>query len=275
MLDALSLSSSVSLRQKKAVILDLDGCVYLGESPIAGATETIERIRKAGKRVLFLTNNATKKPLEYVRKLKKMGIDSAENDILTSGSATAIYLRKQAGSTTVLPIGEQALSSELAKAGHKVLKLQQWKKAAYVVVALDFGFNYEKMKAASNAIMNGSKFIATNIDPTLPTEDGFVPGAGAVVSSIETSTGIKPTVIGKPSRIIVDMALALLTVRPSEAIMVGDRIDTDIVAGNAVGTRTILVLTGATSQADLRRRLSKRERPSLVLQSLSSLIDYL
>lgn len=253
----------------KAVILDLDGCVYRGREPIEGAAEALDAVRDMGLKTLFLTNNATRTVEEYVAKLNSMGIRCGENEVLTSGYATSIYLAGRYGRVRVLPVGGEALERELSKMGHRVL---DWRKAGdpeFVVACLDFGFNYEKLKRACLAIFQGARFVATNTDPTLPVEDRLLPGAGSIVAAISKATGRRPLVIGKPSRRIMDIALKRLGVDGSEAVVVGDRLSTDVRAGKKVGAFTVLVLTGASSLRDLERWRGRR--PDLVLNSVSEL----
>lgn len=253
----------------KAVILDLDGCVYRGENPIEGVADALDTIRDMGLKLLFLTNNATRTVEEYVNKLNSMGIGCDKDEVLTSGYATSIYLAERYGRVTVLPVGGRALEKELSKMGHKVLDWRENGNPQFVVACLDFGFSYEKLKRACSAIFQGAKFVATNTDPTLPVEDRLLPGAGSIVAAISKATGKRPLVIGKPSRRIMDIALRMTGVNGSEVVVVGDRLDTDVKAGKKIGAFTVLVLTGATSLRDLEGRRSSQ--PNLVLNSVSDL----
>lgn len=253
----------------KAVILDLDGCVYRGRRPIEGAAEVIDTLRDMGLKILFLTNNATKTVEEYVAKLSSMGIHCGEDEVLTSGYATSIYLAEKYGRVRVLPVGGEALEKELSKMGHRVLDWRKSGNPQFVVACLDFKFNYEKLKRACLAIFKGARFVATNTDPTLPVEDYLLPGAGSIVAAISKATGRRPLVIGKPSRRIMNIALKRMSIDGSEAIVVGDRLSTDVKAGKRVGAFTVLVLTGASSLRDLERWRSSR--PDLVLNSIREL----
>ena len=254
------------LKDYVAFIFDLDGCIYRGNTVIPGAAEKIEELRKLGKKVLFLTNNATKTPKEYVDKLTGMGIDTNPKEILTSATATALYLAKNFGKASIFPVGERGLIVELQRAGHRIIDVNKLGEAEFVVACLDFSFTYAKMKAACQAIFAGAKFVATNTDPNVPVEGGYMPGAGAIVSAISTATGVKPLVIGKPSRHIVEIALERLGVRASQTVIVGDRLDTDVQSGKMVGAFTILVLSGATS---LEKAKETKLKPDLILPSIS------
>jgi len=253
----------------KAVILDLDGCVYRGRKPIEGAAEALDTLRDMGLKLLFLTNNATKTVEDYVAKLNAMGIRCLENEVLTSGYATSIYLADRYGRVRVLPVGGEALERELSRIGHEVLDWRRGGDPEFVVACLDFEFSYEKLKRACLAVFRGARFVATNTDPTLPVEDHLLPGAGSIVAAISKATGKRPLVIGKPSRRIMDIALKRLGVDGSETVVVGDRLSTDVRAGKRIGAFTVLVLTGASSLADLERW--RYGQPDLVLKSVSEL----
>jgi 4-nitrophenyl phosphatase len=254
------------LKDYVAYIFDLDGCIYRGNTVITGAAEKIGGLRKLGKKILFLTNNATKTPEEYVDKLTGMGIDTNPKEILTSATATALYLAKNFGKASIFPVGERGLIVELQRAGHRIINVNKSGEVEFVVACLDFSFTYAKMKAACQAIFAGAKFVATNADPNVPVEGGYMPGAGAIVSAISTATGVKPLVIGKPSRHIVEIALERLGVRANRTVIVGDRLDTDVQSGKMVGAFTILVLSGATSPEKAKKTKLK---PDLILPSIS------
>jgi 4-nitrophenyl phosphatase len=257
----------------KAAIFDLDGCLYRGETPIEGASKALEELREMGFKIMFLTNNATKTVEEYTDKLNRIGIKCQKEEVLTSGLATSIYLAEKYGSVKVLPIGGRALEEELRRMRHTVLNLRENCEAEFVVACLDFDFNYEKLKNACQAIYRGAKFIATNTDPTVPVENQLIPGAGAIVAAISKATGRRPLVVGKPSRIIMKIALKKLGVKGCETVVVGDRLDTDVRAGWKINALTVLVLTGATSLRDLERWGGVK--PNLVLKSVGELPEAL
>jgi len=255
----------------KAFIFDLDGCIYRGDRPVEGAVDVIDTLRAKEKKVLFLTNNSTKTPREYTNKLRRMGIEASTQEIMTSSLATAIYMRRlERGGCYV--IGEEALESALSGEGFTLLDEAEAKRARYLVCGLDFGLTYEKLVAACFAIQGGAKFIATNADPSLPVEGGFMPGAGAIISAIVEATGVKPIVVGKPSKKIMDIALKRLGVSREEAAIIGDCLYTDLAAGKRAGIYTILVLTGATSKDDL---MESRQQPDLILESVADLLKFI
>lgn len=255
----------------KAYLIDLDGCVYRGDDMIPGADEAIKALRKRGRAVLFLTNNSTGTPHQYSEKLRGFGIDSRPEDIMTSSTAIAIYLRGlERGGVYVL--GEEALKEAVAKEGFQILSEADATRAKYVISGLDRKFNYQKLSAACSAIFNGARYIASNADPTLPTKDGMLPGAGAIVSAISKTTGVKPKIVGKPSKMIIDLALARIGARHSEAAIVGDSLAMDVAAGRKAGIYTILVLTGVSRGKDIGAGVLK---PDLVLKGIKDITEYL
>lgn len=255
----------------KSFIIDLDGCVYRGEEPIEGAGEAISLLRRRGFKILFLTNNSTKTPEEYVEILRSMDIPvTSRNEVLTSAIATARYLRDRYGECRIFPVGMQGLLRALEECNHQIIDEENIDNAEFVVVGLDMNFNYQKLSLACRAIMKGAKFIATNTDSTLPSKAGLLPGAGAIVNAIKTVTGVEPVVIGKPSRIIMDVALKVLDVNGDECVVIGDRLDTDITAGKKIGAYTVLVLTGVIRKEDLEG-LDNELKPDLVLESIADL----
>jgi 4-nitrophenyl phosphatase len=257
-----------NLLSKKAFILDLDGCVYRGSTPIDGASAAIQMLRTQGKKILFLTNNSTKTAEEYVNKLNAMGVQVALKEILTSSLAIAQYLKKVKIGRCYI-IGEIGLYSALQNEGFTILDEEHSRLADYMVCGLDTRVNYEKLAAACYAIQNGAKFFATNTDPSLPVEGGYLPGAGAIVSAISIATNIKPTIVGKPSKKIMEIALSRLGAKKEEAAIMGDTLKFDIKAGINSGIFSVLVLTGSTSKEDLRK---SRIKPDMIFSSISDLL---
>jgi 4-nitrophenyl phosphatase len=245
-----------------AYILDLDGVVYHGRTVIPGACESIDRLRSSGSRVVFLTNNATRTREDIASRLKDMGIPCSAGDVISSAYATSVYIFEQYGSSTIYPVGEQGLVEELKRAGHMINGLD----ADYVVAGLDREFTYEKLTHALDLLMNGAGFIATNTDAMLPTENSFLPGAGSMVAAIQAASGVVPEVIGKPNKPIMDVLLKEYGLKSEECVMVGDRLETDILAGNRAGMRTVLVLTGASGIKDIE---SSGIQPDTVLDSIA------
>ena len=252
----------------QGVIIDLDGCVYVGDRPVEGVAKTIKELRQRGLKLLFLTNNATKTPEEYVNKLKSMGIDASQNEILTSGIIAASYVRRVYGKSKIYVVGTQALENVLTNYGHEIVDSN----ADIVIVGLDFNFNYQKLLVASTEIRRGAKFIATNTDSTIPVEEGLLPGAGSIVKAIEVASGVKPVVVGKPSKIALREALRRIHVKPENAIVVGDRPETDVKMGKRFQCKTVLVLTGVIGKEGIKA-LPKKLKPDFVIESLNDLIS--
>ncbi|RZN38130.1 MAG: HAD-IIA family hydrolase [Methanosarcinales archaeon] len=247
----------------KAYILDIDGVIYRGNNLIDGAVGAVNRLQDHSK-VLFLTNNSTRSRASVATRLKTAGIPCEADDVITAGYATAVYIRKHHGASTVYPIGEAGLIKELQAAGHKISE-----DARFVVVGLDRDFNYKKLRIGLQNITNDAKFIATNTDPVLPTENGFVPGAGAIVSALKTASGKSPLVIGKPNQPIMDIVIDHIGLNANKCTVVGDRLDTDIFAGTRCGMKTALVLTGVETLDSLKRSDIK---PDIVIESIKELL---
>ncbi len=257
------------LASKKAIMLDLDGCIYKGDELIEGAADAICRLRDSGKKVLFLTNNSTRTPKQYSQKLHGMGIEASEGEIFTSSTATARYIAEHGGKRCMF-IGEVGLRAALEGEGLEAHEASAEDPSGcdYIVSGLDTKVTYAKLAAACFAIQGGAKFIATNPDPNLPVPGGFLPGAGAILSALEAATGRKAIVIGKPSTAIMRMALERLGVTRSEAVMVGDTMKMDILAAKRSGIFSVLVMTGSTTRESLA---ASRLKPDLVLGSIAEL----
>ncbi|MDF7637810.1 TIGR01457 family HAD-type hydrolase [Leuconostocaceae bacterium ESL0958] len=227
-----------------AYLIDLDGTIYHGSRPIPAAKIFIERLQQAGIPYLFVTNNSTKTPAAVAQTLTEQhDIKTTPDQVYTSALATADYLRQQSDQPNpkqVYLIGEAGLRAACDQAEIELVPAEA---ADYVVLGLDRAFDYEKLKAATQAIARGARFIATNADTKLPSEDGMLPGAGSLVAAVATATGVQPTIIAKPEAPIISGALARLG-QPKRPIMVGDNYHTDILAGINNGLATLLVYTG-------------------------------
>jgi len=226
----------------KGLLLDLDGTVYLGAEEVPGASEFLRGLRKGNIRPLFVTNRSNRTPEEVSGQLQGYGIDCTADNVLTSATATALYLEKG----TYYLIGEEGLEEALRKQG----LIPDDVAPDYVIVSFDRMFSYDKLKSACRLIGNGATFIATNPDSALKTNEGLLPGTGAIVAAVATGSGVSPIYIGKPERLIFDLAIERLGLRKDEVIAVGDNIHTDIPAGVEAGIRTALILTGTSTRAD-------------------------
>ena len=253
------------------IIIDLDGVVYRGKKDIPGAPETIARLRARGHRIHFLTNNSSLTRQGFSRRLLSMGIKCRKEEIMSSGYATVSFLKKRGLRGNVFVIGGQGLAREIVKAGFRVVDNNSYQKIDYVAVGMDRHFVYRDLYIAQQAILKGALFLATNADPTYPVENGVCPGAGAMVSAIKTATNTPPIIIGKPNPFILKEILQGAGVPKQEAIIVGDRLDSDILLGHRAGIKTVLVLTGITSHEEAAR-LKKETRPDYVVKNIKGLL---
>jgi 4-nitrophenyl phosphatase len=254
-------------RKISALILDLDGVIWRGNEPIGDLPSVFRRIQEASLAVSFVTNNSTLTVSDYLTKLENFGVSVEPWQVVTSGEATATYLKNflPAGSS-VFVIGEGGLEETLRAHGFVVAR----EDARAVVVGLDREFAYHKLAVALSLVNHGAALVGTNPDPTLPQPGGPVPGAGAILASVEAATGKQATIIGKPSAEMFNQALDRLGIHPHEALVVGDRLDTDIAGGQASGCPTAVVLTGATSA----EQASQWEPvPDFISPDLSSLVE--
>jgi 4-nitrophenyl phosphatase len=253
-----------------AFIFDMDGVLYLRDQAIRTAVEFIALLRREGRQVLFLTNNSKYSGAYYRRKLAGMGIQAREADILTSSMVLREYLGENyplEGKTAFI-IGGRALEAEVARSPLEVVRGEEARHADFVVVGWDTHITYEKLKLACLAIYGGAAFIATNDDATFPAPDGKWPGAGAMVAALEKSTGVKPVVVGKPNLYMMEAAMRRLEAPLKRTLMIGDRIETDVLGGKRAGMKTCLVLTGVSRRGDLE---GTRTRPDLVVENLMEL----
>lgn len=232
----------------KAIVIDLDGSVYYGNKIIEKADEAINSLDRKYT-VSFLTNNSTLSRADYARKLKNFGISCSKYQIITSGYASARYIKKKYEDSRVYVIGEKGLKNELIEQNIKICENE----CDIVLVGLDRDFDYKKMAKALRFILEGAVFIATNTDPFLITDEGIIPGTGALITSIETASGKKAIVTGKPSKFMIALILNELWVKPKEILVVGDKLETDILMGIEGGMRTALVLTGASKREDVKK----------------------
>jgi 4-nitrophenyl phosphatase len=250
----------------KGLILDMDGVLWRGPQSIGDLPSIFSKISKSGLGVVFATNNATRTVNEYVETLGAFGVKVLPEQLITSGIATGYYLKtKYNGNVKIFLIGENGLVSTLTAFG---IILEDHDPQA-VVVGLDRGLTYQKLEAATRLINSGCEFIGTNPDPTLPTPEGAIPGAGAILAAIQMATGVSPIIMGKPYPELFKIALKRLAISPGEALVVGDRIDTDIAGGIAAGCLTALVLSGVTDEQAASR---SNYRPTLIAKDLESLI---
>jgi glycerol-1-phosphatase len=235
----------------RGIVLDLDGVVYLGEEVVAAAPAALEGVRGLGVRLAFVTNNSFRPPELVTEKLGRLGVKAAVEEVLTSAQATVHLLGGADGlrGTRVLVVGGPGLRQALEDAGARLLDVADWRQAEVVAVGFDPDLTYDRVKAAALAIRAGARFVGSNPDTTLPTPEGFWPGAGATLAMLRAATGVQPEVAGKPEGALLETAAA--AIGPGPYLMVGDRADTDLDGAHRLGWATALVLSGVVTAADL------------------------
>jgi HAD superfamily hydrolase (TIGR01450 family) len=249
-------------------LFDLDGTVYLGERLIPGADRVIAALRRDGRRVVFLSNKPLYTRADYAEKLTRLGIPTTADEVINSSIVLARHLATLDAGAPIFVIGEPPLIAELRAHGFDV---RPDHRVRWVVIAFDRTFDYAKLNTALQAVRQGARLIATNPDRTCPTEDGEIPDCAGMIAAVEAVTGHRvETIVGKPSPIILDVALAALGVAAADAVMVGDRVETDIAMGRRLGLTTVLLLSGVTRPDDPR---IADLRPDLVLGSIADLIS--
>lgn len=252
-----------------ALILDMDGVLWRDQTPIGDLPAIFSTIERRGYRVALATNNATRSVDQYLSKLAGFGVQLEAWQIVNSPQATAGYLcRSYPGGGPVYIVGEDGLVQTLAEQGYFVAE----QNVIAVIAGMDRSFTYEKLKKATRFIRAGATFIATNPDRTFPTPEGLVPGAGSIVAAIEAATDVKPVVIGKPAPEMYLLALQRLNAQPAETVVIGDRLETDIVGAQAIGCRTGLVLSGVTTQQQAAEWMPA---PDYVSYDLTALLELL
>ena len=253
----------------KGVLFDLDGTIYLGDVLIPGAARAIATLKGAGLKIGYLTNKPIEPRDAYARKLSRLGVPTDPEEVVTSSLVLAGWLRRHLPGATLFVVGELPLREELAGAGF-VLS-DDPARVDVVVAAFDRTFDYRKLTIAMRAIKRGARFVATNPDRTCPTPDGELPDCAAVVGAIEGCTGRRVEMIaGKPSAVMLDVALERLAIGRRECLMVGDRLETDILMGRRAGVRTALVLSGIARREDLAAG-DPAQRPDFVVDTVGDL----
>lgn len=256
----------------KAYLIDLDGTLYHGRHRIDGADELIRTLRKQGVPYLFVTNNSSRTPQGVADHLNGMGIEADASEVCTSAVAAAEYVAADFPGAKVACIGERGLLQAIEEAGLILTEDEP----DVVIQGIDRDFSYRKLTKALRWINGGAKFIMTNPDLQLPADDGLTPGAGTIGAAIEAATGVQPTVIGKPSSIIMRSAIRRLKLKAEEVAVIGDNMRTDIAAGVAAGCETILVLTGITTHENMDGHIQAvKARPDHVFEDLNTLTAWL
>ena len=261
------------MKNIKNLILDMDGVLWLGETPMPGLADFFATLRQQNIQFVLATNNASKTPEMYVEKLAKFGVPMALEQILTSAEATGNYVaeRYERG-TAAFVVGDVGLKTALTTRGFHLLTMDEvmaGETADFVVTGYNPNTTYRQLAAGSLLIHKGADSVGTNPDLTFPSEYGPLPGAGSLLAFIQAATGVQPTVIGKPGPLLFQMAMEKLGGTPQNSAMVGDRLETDIAGGKAAGIQTILVLSGITQQKDLNH--GNPFQPDFVFENINSI----
>jgi len=254
----------------KALILDMDGVIWKADVPIGDLKSIFARINKRKLKYVFATNNGTKTPEEYQTKLSELGVEVETWQIVTSAMGVAHMLAQKfpRGAKTFM-IGEEGIKEALEEKGFEILSLEDAQEAQFFVMGIDRDITFEKMREATLLVRRGIPFYATNPDKTFPTPRGEIPGAGAWISVITTATGVEPIYAGKPFPFMMELSLEQLGTKKEETLVVGDRLETDIAAGQAVGCPCALVLSGVSTREQAEAWMPKID---IVTNDLASLI---
>jgi glycerol-1-phosphatase len=233
------------------VLLDLDGCVYVGDEPTPGAVEAVAELRAAGKGVAYITNDAARSGEDFVRKLWALGFQASLEEVVTVGGALQHLLAGAGPWRSAFVVGSPAIHRHVSDAGLRIVNRTSFEaRADVVVVAGHERFDYEELKGATQAVLRGAALVAAGRDPTFPMPDGPWPATGSVLAAVEAATGATAQCVGKPEPNL--FATALDRLGPGRPLVVGDRLDTDIQGARAAGLDAALVLTGATSREAAR-----------------------
>jgi NagD protein len=258
----------VHRREIRSWLMDMDGVLVHEEHAVPGADRFVVRLRERGIPFLVLTNNSIYTRRDLAARLASSGIELPEEAIWTSALATASFLQQQRPGGSAFAIGEAGLTTALHDAGYTLTE----RNPDYVVLGETRTYSFERIAQAIRLIVAGARFIATNPDPTGPTPDGPLPATGSVAALISKATGVDPYFVGKPNPLMMRSALNAIDAHSETTAMVGDRMDTDVVAGLEAGMHTVLVLTGSTSREEAERF---PYRPSRIVDSVADLVDEL
>lgn len=254
----------------KGLILDMDGVLWRGDAPIGDLAATFQRIAERNLKIVFATNNSTRTPLQYVERLRSFGVFCEDWQVVTSSLAVADLLGKRfSPGTPVFAIGEAGLLDALGEKDFSLLPVEQAENARAVVMGIDRAINFQKLAEATLLVRRGIPFYATNPDKTFPTPRGEIPGAGSWYSIVVTASNIEPIVAGKPGPAMMELSLERLGLPREQVLVVGDRLETDIAAGQAVGCACALVLSGVSTVEDAHQWQPKID---VIAPDLASLV---
>ncbi|HTN24893.1 MAG TPA: HAD-IIA family hydrolase [Solirubrobacteraceae bacterium] len=251
------------------VLLDLDGCVWIGDEATEGAVEAVSALRAAGKGIAFVTNDTQLGTEEYVRKLWRLGFQASLEEVVTCGGALQFVLAESFQGRAAVVIGSPALHRHVEAAGLRIVNGTTFaSRADVVVVAFHPRFDYDELREATQAALRGAHLLGSNRDATFPQRDGLWPGSGSIIAAVETASGRTVTAVGKPEPTLVRTALDRLG--PGRALMVGDRVDADLGAAHAAGIDGAVVLTGASDRA--AAEAARDPAPVAIAERLATLV---
>jgi HAD superfamily hydrolase (TIGR01457 family) len=260
-----------ALKNKKLFLLDMDGTLYLDDNLFDGCLEFLQQIKDNGGRYLFLTNNSSKSVEVYVDKLARLGIQSSAEDFFTSTMATCVYLHEHFNGNTIYAAGTASFRKELADNGFAVTdRLEEG--IDCLLIGNDNELTFQKLEDACILLKNDIQYLATNPDWVCPTAFGYVPDCGSICEMLARATGKRPYFIGKPEPAMAQLAMQKCGVAPEQAVMIGDRIYTDIACGVNAGIDTVLVFSGETTHEDWQQ---SDVRPTYTAESIAEILPYL
>ena len=249
-------------------LVDLDGVVWIGHDPVPGSPQALQALLEAGKRIVFVTNNPGRPPAAYAERLGELGVEVDAEQIVTAGMVAARLAGEAAGDGgSAFVIGAPALKEMVAATGARLLEGEAAWDADVVVVSGHRGFDYDELLTSKRALERGAALVATSHDPTMPYPGGELPGTGSILAAVETASGRRAEIAGKPERHLFEMATEAVGV--GKLAMIGDRVSSDIAGGKAAGLGTILVLSGTTTPEQAQ---AADPAPDFVLESLSGLL---
>ena len=247
------------------LLIDMDGVLYRGDVPLPRLPEFVAFLRRRPIPFALVTNNSTRTPQQYADKLARMGVEIEPAEVLTSGQATARYLaRSYPPGTRVHVFGMDSLCEAVMEEGFVLAD----EDVAVVIASMDRDLNYEKLKRASLLIRRGALFVATNLDPTQPTDEGLLPGTGSMIAALRIASETEPVAIGKPEPTMFQLAMQAMDAQPQTTAVLGDRVDTDLVGGRQAGCRTIGVLSGSSGRTEM-----EAFGPDFLFEDIAELLD--
>ena len=261
----MELEKTIDFNAKRGFICDMDGVIYHGNRVLPGVAEFIAWLHEEKKEYLFLTNNSGYTPRELQQKLHRLGLEVDESHFYTSALATAAFLKEQAPGCSVFAIGEAGLLNALYDAGMTMNDVNP----DYVVVGEGRNYSLDTLTKATNLVMKGAKLIGANSDVSGPIENGIAPACRALIAPIEMATGTQAYFCGKPNPLMMRTGLRLLNCHSGDAVMVGDRMDTDVISGMESGMSTVLVLSGVSTRETLK---TYAYRPTAVLLGVGDIV---